>query len=575
METTNSANQERQQHETLKDDPTNTSSGKEFIAHSNKPQPNGHNNHHVHHSHQHQQPQHHYHKENPHQQQQLQPPKENPQSEPNVHQPVITSQMLSSIVHNVSNMEHIQYNNYDIPWGSKSVETYEKIEQIGEGTFGQVYKAKHKETGDIVALKKVIMDNEVEGFPITAIREIKILKELHHPNVIHLREVVTSKASTANNQKGSVYMVFEYMDHDLNGLMDSPAFKYFSPQQIKCYLKQLLEGLDYCHRNNVLHRDIKGSNLLLNNSGILKLADFGLARPFNSADKRMTNRVITLWYRPPELLLGGSHYGPEIDMWSVGCIMAELLSKKTLFPGRNSIDQLDKIYQICGSPNTQNWTEASDLPYWETLKPKREYPRQLREHYQSENKLYFTKEAFDLLDKLLCMDPKKRITASEALDSAYFWTEPLPCNPKDLPQYPSCHEYRNKKRIRQQQQPQQGQPAQQQTNQQQTQSANLNLQQPPPPNYQGGHHQPNYQNGNTNINYKKQRTDINYQTNQGGPLQPPGYNGKAPYGSQSNPPSNQFSNQQNKPPANRIPSNQPTHKNFPQNRPQQQPNQHR
>lgn len=180
-------------------------------------------------------------------------------------------------------------------------------------------------------------------------------------------------------------MVFEYMDHDLNGLMDSPAFKYFAPGQIKCYLKQLLEGLDYCHRNNVLHRDIKGSNLLLDNNGILKLADFGLARPFNSSEKKqiLTNRVITLWYRPPELLLGTFHYGPEIDMWSVGCIMAELLSKKTLFPGRNSIDQLDKIYQVCGSPNANNWPEAMDLPFWDALKPKREYNSlSLKDFYQ-------------------------------------------------------------------------------------------------------------------------------------------------------------------------------------------------
>eukprot|EP01132_Coremiostelium_polycephalum_P013201 gene13201-16105_t len=283
------------------------------------------------------------------------------------------------------------------------------------------------------------MDNETEGFPITAIREIKILKELDHKNIVRLKEIVTSKASSQNNNKGSVYMVFEYMDHDLNGLMDSPVFKFFNPEQIKCYLKQLLEGLDYCHRNNVLHRDIKGSNLLLNNKGILKLADFGLARPFNSSEKKLlTERVITLWYRPPELLLGSQNYGPEVDMWSVGCIMAELLSKKTLFPGRSTIDQLDKIYQICGTPTKEIWPEAETLPHWDTLKPKKTYKRILRDIYANENKAFFTTEALDLLDKLLCLNPKQRISASDALDNPYFWTQPLPCEPSSLPSYPSC-----------------------------------------------------------------------------------------------------------------------------------------
>ncbi|EFA80612.1 hypothetical protein PPL_06551 [Heterostelium album PN500] len=149
--------------------------------------------------------------------------------------------------------------NSNTGWGARSVDLYERIEQIGEGTFGQVYKAKNKLTDEVVALKKVLMENESEGFPITAIREIKILKELDHKNVVKLKEIVTSKASPANNGKGSVYMVFEFMDHDLNGLMDSPVFKFFQPDQVKCYLKQLLEGLDYCHRNNVLHRDNKES----------------------------------------------------------------------------------------------------------------------------------------------------------------------------------------------------------------------------------------------------------------------------------------------------------------------------
>eukprot|EP00026_Physarum_polycephalum_P008175 Phypoly_transcript_08254.p1 GENE.Phypoly_transcript_08254~~Phypoly_transcript_08254.p1 ORF type:complete len:386 (+),score=52.98 Phypoly_transcript_08254:341-1498(+) len=287
------------------------------------------------------------------------------------------------------------------------------------------------------------MDNEKEGFPITAIREIKILKELDHENIINLKEIVTSKATDYNRGKGSIYMVFEYMDHDLTGLMDS-GLKWFSQAQIKCYMKQLLEGLHYCHKNNVLHRDIKGSNLLINNKGQLKLADFGLARPFNEQASNYTNRVITLWYRPPELLLGAVNYGPAIDMWSVGCILAELLAKKPIFPGRSEIDQLELTYKLCGTPNEENWPNAAKLAWWETFKPQKVYKRRIREAFKD-----FPPEALDLVDRLLTLDPSKRISASEALDSDYFWTEPFPPDPSTLPKYPPSHEFQAKKRRQQ------------------------------------------------------------------------------------------------------------------------------
>ena len=144
-----------------------------------------------------------------------------------------------------------------------------------------VFMAKERSTQEIVALKKVRMDNEKEGFPITAIREIKILQKLKHKNVVNLKEIVTSKAQKANDMKGSIYLVFEYMDHDLAGLADRPGMK-FSEEQIKCYMKQLFQGLHYCHTNNILHRDIKGSNLLINNRGILKLADFWVSTVVHS-----------------------------------------------------------------------------------------------------------------------------------------------------------------------------------------------------------------------------------------------------------------------------------------------------
>jgi len=325
--------------------------------------------------------------------------------------------------------------------------------QIGEGTYGKVYRAKSKETGEIVALKKIRMANEKEGFPITAIREIKILRDLQHENIVQLKEIVTSAKSSKDGNKEKkntgIYMVFEYMDHDLTGLMINEGNKWhLTEPQIKCYMKQLLEGLHYCHSKGVLHRDIKGSNLLISNTGLLKLADFGLARGFTEQGGNYTNRVITLWYRPPELLLGATQYGPAIDMWSVGCIMAELLTRQAIFPGRNEVDQLELIFQICGSPDKESWPDHQLLP-WNHLmgKAQRSYKRCLREKFKN-----YSTPTIDLLDKLLTLDPKKRITAAQALDSDYFWTEPLPCEPSELPRYKEAsHEFSAKKRRNQHQ----------------------------------------------------------------------------------------------------------------------------
>ena len=215
-------------------------------------------------------------------------------------------------------------------YSARSVEAYEKIEQVGEGTYGEVFMARSRDDSSLVALKKVKLEGEREGFPITAIREIKILKSLNHDNVINMKEIVTSK------NKSSIYMVFEYMDHDLTGLAGREGIK-FSVPQIKCYMQQLLTGLNYCHLNNILHRDIKGANLLIDNNGVLKLADFGLARSCALENSRaLTNRVITLWYRPPELLLGTQAYGPAVDTWSAGCIFAELLLGKPILQVRVS-----------------------------------------------------------------------------------------------------------------------------------------------------------------------------------------------------------------------------------------------
>ncbi|CAL8470770.1 g10312 [Coccomyxa elongata] len=325
--------------------------------------------------------------------------------------------------------------------GCRGVEhSYQRLDQIGEGTYGQVYLAKDMKTSELVALKKIRMDNEKEGFPITAIREIKLLKNLHHENVINLKEIVRSQTHKCNNFKGSIYMVFDYMDHDMTGLMERLGYKFTVPQ-IKCYMKQLLKGLAHCHHQGVLHRDLKAANLLINNEGGLKLADFGLARKFREGDKdsRFTNRVITLWYRPPELLLGSDHYGPEVDMWSVGCIFAELLTGKPLFPGKDETDQMEKISQIMGSPTEKNYPGVTRLPFHQHLKHRYREDR-LRKHLL-EKAPYLPEGSLDLLEKMLRLDPTKRISAEEAFRDNFFWlTDPKPCEPKDLPKFDSSHE---------------------------------------------------------------------------------------------------------------------------------------
>ncbi|KAJ6814679.1 cyclin-dependent kinase C-2 [Iris pallida] len=350
--------------------------------------------------------------------------------------------------------------------------------------------AKEIRTGEIVALKKIRMDNEREGvcffffsiiyniihlflyvtelypsscdlsyiilqFPITAIREIKILKKLHHENVIQLKEIVTSPGPEKDEQgrpdgnkyKGSIYMVFEYMDHDLTGLSDRPGLRFTVPQ-IKCYMRQLLTGLHYCHVNQVLHRDIKGSNLLIDNEGNLKLADFGLARSFASDHNgNLTNRVITLWYRPPELLLGTTKYGPAVDMWSVGCIFAELLYGKPILPGKNEPEQLTKIFELCGTPDEINWPGVSKIPWYNNFKPAKPMKRRVREIFK-----HFDRHALELLERMLTLDPSQRISAKDALDAEYFWNDPLPCDPKSLPKYEASHEFQTKKKRQQQRQ---------------------------------------------------------------------------------------------------------------------------
>jgi cyclin-dependent kinase len=283
------------------------------------------------------------------------------------------------------------------------MDQYEKLEKVGEGTYGVVYKAQDS-AGGIYALKTIRLEAEDEGIPSTAIREISLLKELQHPNIVRLHDVLHTERKLT--------LVFEFLDKDLKKVLDTHQ-EGFDPNTTRTYLAQLLRGISHCHHHRILHRDLKPQNLLISNAGDLKLADFGLARAFGIPVRSYTHEVVTLWYRAPDVLMGSRKYSTPVDIWSVGCIFAEMSNGSPLLPGSTDNDQLQKIFKVLGTPTEESWPSVKELPQWSPdFEKKQPTPWNLIVPNLDD-------AGIDLLAKMLEFDPNKRIQGKGALQHDY------------------------------------------------------------------------------------------------------------------------------------------------------------
>jgi len=279
---------------------------------------------------------------------------------------------------------------------------------LGEGTYGKVYKAKTHLTGKVVAMKKMKLDWEEEGVPSTAIREIALLKELSHENVVKLLDVFCST--------NKLTLVFEFVENDLKKYMRSLG-RPLAPATIKLLAFQLCRGVEFCHANRILHRDIKPQNLLIDQKLRLKIADFGLARAYTVPVPKYTHEVVTVWYRAPEILLGSPLYSVPVDLWSVGCVLGEMATGNPLFAGDSEIDTIFKVFQKLGTPTTEMWPGLAELP---EFKPT--FPKWVPKGWANirNTRAQVGAEGIDLLEKTMAYDPKKRLSARKALTHAYF-----------------------------------------------------------------------------------------------------------------------------------------------------------
>ncbi|XKL64897.1 hypothetical protein PGB90_004983 [Kerria lacca] len=288
------------------------------------------------------------------------------------------------------------------------MEDYTKLEKIGEGTYGVVYKGINVKTGKSVAIKKIRMEGQNEGIPSTAIREVSLLKELVHPNIVCLQEVLMLESK--------LFLIFEFLPMDLKKYMESLGDgKHLDSSTIKSLTYQLVVAILFCHRRRILHRDLKPQNILINpETGVLKVGDFGLGRALGVPVRIFTHEVVTLWYRAPEVLLGSQRYSCPVDIWSIGCIFAELANHKPLFQGDSEIDQLFRIFRILSTPTPKTWPGIQDLPDYKPMFP------QWHQNTLRQNVKKLDADGFSLLEKMFIYDPAIRISAKDAVNHDYF-----------------------------------------------------------------------------------------------------------------------------------------------------------
>jgi cyclin-dependent kinase 12/13 len=335
---------------------------------------------------------------------------------------------------------------------------FRKLHKIGYGTYGSIYLAIHRTApSSLFALKKFkFPEDKVEyGLPRSAIREIRILKELRHENIVDCYGILVSSGNAANKHKGSIYMVLGFVEHDLVGILELWKRRLTIPE-VKSFSMQLLRAIDFCHLKGIVHRDLKCANLLVTRAGVLKLADFGLAREYapdpiyvpesdsqSNEPLHMTNKVITVWYRPPELLLGATTYGPEIDIWSAGAIIGELLLQRPLFGAEKEIGVFSMIVEELGTPvGTKAELGFRPLPYWKDFLAA--IPAMNSQRYcKTEAALTQTisRNAWELVRRMLMYEPHERIPAAHALEHEFFFEQPEPCRPEEIrvPQDDFCH----------------------------------------------------------------------------------------------------------------------------------------
>ncbi|KAG7194864.1 serine/threonine protein kinase, CMGC, CDC2/CDK sub [Scheffersomyces spartinae] len=332
-----------------------------------------------------------------------------------------------------------------------TLKNYEIQRKLGQGTFGMVQMAVNKKTRNKVALKQLLNHLAKEGFPVTAMREITILRRLHNKNILTIVDMIYEEPKVDNpkdliHQRGCFYTVSPYMSCDLVGIFENPRIHLNIPQ-IKCLMLQLLSGMDYIHSQRFLHRDVKAANILIDDQGVLKIADFGLARVYHGStpklgkgpgggERNYTGLVVTRWYRPPELLLGERQYTTAVDMWGVGCVFGEFFIRKPILPGQSDAHQAQLVFSLVGPPNNDKWTSAVNLPNKQDYSIGLTCKRTLEQRFME----YLSQDGLDLLSGLLTLDPYKRLNAQDAMKHLFFTELPLPLKPSELPKFEECHE---------------------------------------------------------------------------------------------------------------------------------------